>query len=264
MSEQDLSYYCLARYVPDPVRGEVVNFGVFVLAAGKARFHHISDWTRLRKFGGENVGFLQEFARSAKAMEDEKYVRHIAAKWRNSIQFTEPQASLLGPEELLVHAVKSFLVEAGPAQLGYRRKSDLVRATRSKLREALDLRLGSVADIYLKSRYSIPGKTGRHTFDFGVANGSPYFLAQAISFEIADPREIEKQVDAASWAVEDVKHSLSDLPIGVVTLPPKAVGETTDMYRNAKKVLTDLGAEVLDEENVQAWATRMADLVPKE
>lgn len=198
MSQQDLSYYCLARYLPDPIRGEFVNFGVFVLAGGKARFHHISDWTRLRKFGGEGIAFVKEFARNAKTMEDEAYVRHIAATWRNAIQFTEPQASLLSPEELLLGVARSFLVEAGPAQLGYRRKCDLVRTTRVWLREALDQRLGSVAEIYLKPRYSITGKTGSHTFDFGVANGSPYFLAQAISFEIADRREIEKQIDAAS------------------------------------------------------------------
>nr|ATZ76402.1 DUF3037 superfamily protein [uncultured bacterium] len=262
MSEQILSYYCMARYVPDPIKAESMNFGVFVLAAGRARFQGIGDWTRLRKFGGEPIDFLKEFARSAKAIEDEQYVRHIAIKWKNSIQITEPQPSLMAPEPLLVYAAQKFLVETGPAGLGYRRKSDLVRATRLKLREALVLRLGSVANIYLKQHYSIPGESGSHTFDFGVANGSPYFLAQAISFEIADPREIEKQVDAASWAVDDVKRSVSKLPIGVVTLPPKAAGETSDMYGNAKKVLNRLGAEVLDEVDVQAWATRMADLVP--
>lgn len=263
MSEQVLSYYCMARYVPDPIKAESMNFGVFVLAAGRAKFHCISDWTRLRKFGGERIGFLKEFARSAKAMDDEQYVRHIAIKWKNSIQITEPRPSLMEPERLLVYAAQKFLAETGPAELGYRRKIDLLRMTQRTILDALDLRLGSVANIYLKPRLSVPGKTGRHTFDLGVANGRPYFLAQVISFEIGDQREIEKQVDAASWAIEDVQNSRAGWPIGVVTLPPKATGEIESTYANAWRVFRDLlGAEVLDEDTVRPWAKKMADLVP--
>lgn len=264
MSEQALSYYCIARYVPDPIKAEAANFGVFALSDGKAKFHCISDWTRLRKFGGEQIDFLKEFARWAGKMDDEKGVRHIAAKWRNSIQLTEPQPSLMEIEQLLVYAAQNFLVETGPAKLGYRRKIDLLRTTQRTILDALNLRVGSVARIYLKPHYSMLGQTGRHTFDLGTANGLAYFLTQAISFEIADQREIEKQVDATAWAIEDVGRLNTKPPIGVAILPPKKTGGIENMYSNARNVFTDLGAEVLDEEGIRPWAKKMAELVPKQ
>ena len=55
MDGQTLSYYCLARYVPDPIKDEAANFGVFVLEGEKVRFHCVSDWSRLKKFGGEGI-----------------------------------------------------------------------------------------------------------------------------------------------------------------------------------------------------------------
>lgn len=263
MSEQTLSYYCLARYVPDPIKAEAANFGVFVLTGGNAKFHCVSDWTRLRKFGGEQIDFLKEFAQSAKKIHDEQFVRHIATNWRNSIQFTEPRPSLMAPEELLIHAARTFLTETGPAELGYRRKLDLVRTMQQTIREALKFRLGLVANIYLKPQFVQHGKTGKHTFDLGVSNGHTYFLAQAISFEIADSREIEKQVDATSWAIKDLDRSGNMPAIGVVTLPPKEDSEIGEMYSDARKVfIDDLNAAVLDEQTLQPWAKKMAELVP--
>ena len=108
------------------------------------------------------------------------------------------------------------------------------------------------------------GLCGTKAFDLGAANAKLYFLAQAISFEIADQREIQKQVDGASWAVEDISNAHKTPKIGVVTLPPKGEGQAVDAYAAAKKVFTDLGAEVLDEQTMQPWANRMADLFSKE
>ncbi|MGC8541996.1 MAG: DUF3037 domain-containing protein [Phycisphaerae bacterium] len=262
MTEQPISYYSIVRYVPDPIKAECANFGVFVVTGGRAKFHSIKEWSRLRAFGGEDVAFLKDFVRDAREISDEGTVRRLASKWRNSIQFTELRPSLMDNESLLVYATRTFLAETVPAELGYRRKADVVKKARRIILGALEDRVGSLADVFLKSKYSVQGETGKHTFDLAAANGHPYFLAQAISFEIADEREIEKQVDAAAWAIEDVRKQLAELPIGVVTLPPKVTGERDNVYANAKKIFVNLNADALDEAALPAWAQQAAAKVP--
>jgi hypothetical protein len=262
MAEQPLSYYSIARYVPDPIKAECANFGVFVISGGRAKFHSVTDLSRLRALGGEDLHFLKDFVRDAKDISDEDTVRRLASKWQNSIQFTEPRAALMDVESLLVYASRKFLTETVPAELGYRRKADLVKKARRIILGSLEDRLGSLASVFLKSRYSVPGATGSHTFDLAAANGRPYFLTQAISFEIADAREIEKQVDAAAWAVEDVRRAWADLPIGVVMLPPKSGGVGEEFFDGSRKVFIDLGARDLDEAGLPRWADEVAANVP--
>ncbi len=257
------SYYCVARYVPDPVRDEGINFGVFAFGTSgggedTVKFLSISNWARLRKFGGENIDFLKEFSESAKRMRADE-IRHMAEKWRNSIQLSEPRAATLPPDDLLPAIVKRFLVDIGPAELGYRRKEDIVRVVRRDIGEALLTQIGSYARAYLKTSHEIQGKRGKHTFDLGVGNGRPYFLAQAISFEISDRRQIGKQVDATAWAVEDIAPKENGPPVGVVILPPKSAddGEQRELHQNAIAIFTDLGAQVVKEDSIREWAGRM-------
>lgn len=270
MTTQGTSYYCVARYVPDPIRDEGINFGVFAFrtdGSGQetAKFHSISNWARLRKFGGENIDFLKEFSGSAKGMRADE-IRRVAAKWRNCIQLSEPCASTLPPDDLLTAIAKRFLVDNGPAELGYRRKEDIVRVVKRDIGEALVTQIGSYARAYLKTAYEIQGIRGTHTFDLGLGNGRAYFLAQAISFEISDRRLIEKQVDATAWAVEDLASSTDGPPVGVVIFPPKKTddGQLSQLHQNAEKIFADLGAEVVSEKSAREWAGRMVGKhVPK-
>ncbi len=98
-----------------------------------------------------------------------------------------------------------------------------------------------------------------HQFDLAVGNGHPIFAAQALSFQIPETRKLDKEVSAAAWIVQDVKQQLPDLPIGVVVSPPR---QANARYRDAVAAFRELNAEVVEEGALDAWADRMADLVP--
>jgi len=123
-----MPYYTIIQYVPDPVIDERINIGVIVVDGDRLICRFVSDWRRVRAFGGEDITFLQEFARqierdTARNSEsrrtrsgssdqpgfDEHRLLQMANRWINSIQFTEPRASLLDADVLLEEVARRFL-----------------------------------------------------------------------------------------------------------------------------------------------------------
>lgn len=117
----------------------------------------------------------------------------------------------------------------------------------------------------IKPSTAIPGKRKLHVFDGVVMNGVPYFAVQGISFELPEARQLNLQIDALAWAVADVRDRETDIPIGILALPPKSdsgrnsqrlFGQSVAMYR-------ELGADVLTEKSMNDWSVRHSQRVPK-
>jgi len=55
-------------------------------------------------------------------------------------------------------------------------------------------------------------------------------------------------------------------PIGIVTLPPKPQSgrKARDLFNQSLKMYRELGADVLNEGNVDGWARRAVERVPVE
>src|SRR3954466_11346660 len=105
------AHYTVVQYLPDPLTGERSNIGVIAFNGLHVRCRFLRDWHRVRQFGGTDVGFLLDFADRLKDSEgqlaltgmdlrtqpfqlDEDAIRRMAGSWSNSIQFSEPKASL--------------------------------------------------------------------------------------------------------------------------------------------------------------------------
>ena len=91
-------------------------------------------------------------------------------------------------------------------------------------------------------------------FDVVVANGKPYLAAHGISFEVQIQENVQKLL---SYMVLDVKNYQPNLPIVIVVLPPKKENdnfqEIQKNYQQATSTYSELGAQVLEENEVEDW-----------
>ena len=75
-----------------------------------------------------------------------------------------------------------------------------------------------------------------------------------MSFEI-NPQK--KSLQALCWSIENVKKCNPDLPIAVITLPPKEdspdYSERQKIYEQSTANYLDLGADVLQKDQVPDW-----------
>src|SRR4051794_19732972 len=113
------AFYSVVRYVPDVVANERLNIGVLVFGDGRVRSQFLENWSRVRSFGAENIGFLKAFACDVAKMSEED-VRRISETWMHSIQLTQPAGSLFSPNDLLVDAAGRFLRQSESVGREYR------------------------------------------------------------------------------------------------------------------------------------------------
>ncbi|HLF79867.1 MAG TPA: DUF3037 domain-containing protein [Dehalococcoidia bacterium] len=267
------SYYSVIQYVPDPIADERLNVGVVVFSEGHTRIKFVNDWQRARAFAGSDVSFLREFAKRAQVEAgpqhpllpdirhwNETIIRDTLGRWKNSVQFTDPRASLKDADALLREVGARFLRPPRRRNSGFRTKQAAVALGREKIGEALEHRFGHASDKVLRRGLRIEGELDEHPVDLVVQNGHALFGAQGISFEIPDQETILREVRVLAWAIDDIRNRDKEFPFGVIALPPK-VGSRT-MFRRAEKILAGLGAEMLSgEDEVRSWAeTRVAVL----
>jgi hypothetical protein len=113
------SYYSQIQYVPNALTGERINFGVVAVDSQGCRFHFVRDWRRAAAFGGEDVGFLREFADDALSKGSSWFslgtdnspalIAEVLRHWHNKIQFTELRPSTKARDELLADVSALFL-----------------------------------------------------------------------------------------------------------------------------------------------------------
>jgi hypothetical protein len=265
------SKFVVVQYVPDPIANERINVGVLVYSENRVLSQFLTDWKRVKMFGGEDLSFLKEFARgvqrdSAAGVEEREEsaltaatIGKWAASWRNSIQLTEPRVSLHEPEALLREAVQLFLAEPTRAAERPRGHQQAVALTKTSVRSAVKTYAGPESENLTRSNYRVPGsRQGNHYFDVAVANGVPYLAAQAISLEVRENRLLYNALDAIAWSIADTRETMPVLPIGVVILPPREGGPDYDaldaIRRERSAEYEQLGAHVLGPDTIEDWA----------
>jgi succinate dehydrogenase/fumarate reductase flavoprotein subunit len=108
------SHYAIIQYVPRPIANERINIGVIVVGEGGCRVQFLRNWDRVKAFGGEDIGFLLEFAERFFDVEIPvtiDWISRAVVNWQNSIQIEHGGASLDGIDELLGDVVEKYLVE---------------------------------------------------------------------------------------------------------------------------------------------------------
>jgi hypothetical protein len=274
-----VSRYSIIRYVPDPIAGERINFGVIAFDDDQIQVRFLENWRRVQCFSQENIEFLKDFENRMKeatssglmvpgeessALTRQERLLKISHDWQNSIQITPPRKSL-GEVELVANQISGlFLKEPLPeVKSTLRDRAAAASITKVMVREVLKKRFKSdLVRNLLNQTNELPGKRESHQFDATVMNGKPYFAVQGISFEIRPPKHTTESV---SWMISDVRDINSDIPLAVMVLPPKRNAEKYDelfkLCEQKIELYEDQGATILKEDSLGEWAYSQVEII---
>lgn len=264
--------YAVVQYLPRPLSDEKINVGVVAWREGQIAARFVQNWRRVRAFGREDVEFLRDFAsRIISAAGEtgalpgfdpdainETRLEKIIGSWTRSIQFSEPKSSLKSPSEVLDEISSIFLLDLPKRIKHTRSRREAAALAVQKVFEVLKER--NIDSEMLKRHNKISGHLADHIFDVVVGNGTPFFAAQGLSFEGTDSANLQRDVDATAWAVDDVRRENRQLPLAVLALPPRNESKAFD---RAEKIFKGLDADLVLEAQMGAWATRNANAIPK-
>ena len=263
-----MSKYSVIQYVPNPIADERINIGVLAFDHDQVCVKFLQSWDRVRNFGKTDISFLYDFAQRMQESAESgllspdsifndmslyECLTKLALGSINSIQLTEPRASLEDINSLMKDISSSFLVDHLIQKSTVRDRQSAAKVTISKIKKVLKDRLGNKSKDYLKR--NLQGIQGVHDFDVVVANGIPYLAAHGISFEVQVP---QLNLDSLYWRVADIKEYLPNFPIAIVSLPPKIESENYSQlsrsYQKTTKILKEMDTKVLAEEEIEGWA----------
>ena len=265
--------YIIVQYVPDPTADERINFGVIVWDDARVYSTFVSDWSRARHFGGENIAFLKDFAvhvgdltkqpRSDYQEFSPSRIGNIINAWKDSIQFTAPRGSTRSASELFAELPSMFLRgHAGApverAEAVTRGRSVAVKLAYKCVYAVVKARMPEKAKELVRKNESVTGRYYQHEFDVVFANGRPFAAVNALSFEMANRSQLQKDIDATAWIVDDVRMNpkTEDLPLAIYTLPP--LGEDDrPLFEKATKAFRGLKADVIvQDEAMSRWTDK--------
>ncbi len=275
------AHYTVVHYVPDPIADERINVGVIAFGDGCVRVRFLRRWDRVRQFGGEDISFLKEFAsRVTKAASDqsllglegdlhlqEEAVRWMADDWINSVQLSRPRASLRGVDDLLEEISRLFLREDIRNPKTFRDRQQAAKIAGDQVTEGVARRLGiEAAKRLVDRRYRVAGKYRERKLDVAVHNGTVYFGAHALSFELQDMKELGEQIDLTARALSDLRTANPDLPLAVAALPPRAgmpeSKRLRDVFQQARREFGDMHVALMTEDEIDHWAADQASKLP--
>jgi len=268
-----ITKYCVVRYLPHPLSGEMMNVGIIAWSEGKIATHFMKDWRRLKTFGHEDISFLQNFVEQIEASTsldqklptlgpgqlDTKRLEELVANWGNSIQFSEPRTSLQPPEDVLREVISIYLPVLPHRAQRVRSRRTAARLALNSISQVLLEERGPLSEGLIKKQHGIRGKFDEHQFDVVVANGRPFFAAQGLSFEKSFSRAVQKDVDATAWAIDDIRKIQLALPVAVLALPPR---DSSKHFDRARKTFQGLKAEMVSEAQMDTWVKRALKSVP--
>ncbi len=267
------SNYTIVQYRPDPASDERLNIGVIAWDADGAHAVFVETWERVRSFGGCDVSFLRELAQSMQgrladglALPDDGLTdelrEQLIGELGHSVQLTPARGAEEEAPQLVSSLAARFLYSPPPRAKPARGRRTATSHAYRAIKAAVDARKPSGAARRVHLHRNLEGKLGAHQFDVVLANGKPLAAVNALSFEVASKRDLQREVDATAWALDDVRHLDEALPLAVFVLPPTNSG-AEQVFRSASKVFKGLGAKLLDDDPAMArWAKRQAGHSP--
>lgn len=271
------SKYSVIQYVPDPIADERINIGVLAFDDQNVRVEFLHHWDRVRCFSKTDTSFLHDFVKQMRESAESgllfpsdkanneipphERLESFALESMNSIQFTQPRASLRDVESLIENVTAKFLVDKPKVKSNGRDRQYAARITTSKIRGAFNEYFSANNKKWKDYfKHDLSGQKGKHEFDVVVANGTPHLAAHGISFEVQVNQLL---IDSVYWRVGDIKEQMPDFPIAVIALPPKHEfldrqdrKRLENLYQKSTEILRGMNTEVLDESQVEPWAKK--------
>jgi len=251
-------YYSVVQFVPNPLTDERVNIGVIVFDdSGQRDSRFLENWSRVSSFGG-HAPALQAVAREiAEAALTPGSVEEMSARWRHSVQLTAPRASLAPMNRLLDDMSETMLVQR-PKRSPNQAKLQVVRAARTSFERAF-ANLGRDQDISVDPRGDVVGLHATHEVDLTVSNGHLLLAAKAVSFARKPGRDIERDISATAWTIEDLRQGAQNFTVAVLVAPPDDTKRAD--FREGARLFRDLQAEVLSADDLESFAETFAQTV---
>jgi len=252
------AFYSVIQYVPDAIRGERINVGVVVFDEHTVKCQPLENWHRVNSFG-KGTRFVKAALSDIGKMNVDQ-LKETMRSWSHNIQFTEPAGSILDANTLLLESYARFLVEPESEQRSYRNRQDAVNVTKRAIQSNVTRVLGRAGRSLINQNYQLLGANDQHYFDLAIVNGAPLVAANSISFEVPWSKELVKQVHAAEWSIHDIQGKYTELALSVTVLPPKESGNL-EFFEKAERNFSALGAMVVRESDVNAWAENEASRI---
>jgi hypothetical protein len=279
--------YSLLRFVPDPARGEFVNFGLLVGDddAGDWELRVIQNYRRAKAIDDRGalqmaLGFVDTLESHIAALENlpdaalvqpisADLVAQLSAEMRNIVQLSAPLPVVAASaQEALDILSDEVLVDPLARRYRFAKKHRAVAVTRRAYREH-HIPLESIAE-------HAPVVSGAYdaSFDFAVFNGKAIQLVQCWSFQLPDQVQLAEQVKAWAWVVRALRDQGGivrtgdreievpqgqDLEIAAVAVAPMDDQENTHAYEEAKAAFAETGVRELRPEQADELGARAAE-----
>ena len=244
------SNYTVIQYVPDPILGERINVGVAGYFAGQVQTRFLVNWDRVKLLCGKGSLTLDGLEAIFRGIDQDRLL-NMMETWKNSIQFTEPGASMYPVSHALDVAVKRYLVDFPPAASATRSREDVFCFARDTLRASVNQAMGrTMGKSLVRAHMTVQGRSGQtREYDLGVRRDKPMQVFQALSF--AGSRGTERIIQSAAFLADEVK---GVLPMTVVFAPPP---EETPEFIRASRTFEYFGAEFVAEKDFPDVAKRV-------
>ena len=117
----------------------------------------------------------------------------------------------------------------------------------------------SAARRLIKLDYEASGRLEQHELDLALVNGELKLGALALSFARENKTQLRRDMDAAAFAVEDIRRSNRGLPLVVLAYRPDTddddLKRATALFRNWK-------AQVIPQNRIDHWSKTVVDDLP--
>lgn len=269
-----MAYYCIVKYVPNPITDECINVGVLTFEGDGVACRFLEDFSRARALGIRDPSFLRsvvsEFRQSVDQKKlSERDIRHMCETWHGQVQLTSPRGSTETARTLIDSIARMFLQELAPStgtrSVGKRRTLKLAV---DSLAARISERYGTskwTARRAIKRDYETTGHFERHHLDLAVANGHLQLGALALSFAHGKRAVLKRNLDATAFIIEDVRRSNRRVPLFVFGHEVKA---GSPEFEHATTLFQNWNTKVVVADKIQEWSDSVSkklslDLVGK-
>ena len=260
--------FSVIRFVPSSITNEAINIGVLFASADRIEVRTLDDWHRVKAFDSQR---WKDVRRLADDLEDDpraflgvnpgasaEGLRNELSKWTRVLQFSDVRASLAPMAELLETMPAMLLGEGADALSPGGRRNVVVRALYQAVVSAYELRFDRRPRGVIQKQATIAGKKTSHKIDVGIANGTFYGGAFALSFATGQTEKQWKDTDAVAFAVDDMMGPREKIAV-VLDAPTQA----SEPYDRAQDLFKRLHVPVLGFDEISAWANRALIDVPE-
>jgi DUF3037 family protein len=261
--------YSVIRYLPSALSDESVNVGLLFVDGHTVKIRSLQEWDRLKCFAGREWKSVRRLIADIKdapasvldinPADNADKLNEKLSHWQRSLRFSEIRGSLEKSDALAQSLSSVFLRQATENRLDINgRRKAIVDNIYAAVQSAYAVRFDRRPTGLLKRDIKAAGRRTQHKVDVGIANGSLYAGAFAISFANVQENRQWRDTDAIAFALEDMTIDKAQTPLAVLLDVP----EETSASARARTLFGDFGAELLTTNQIQTWAQKAVMNVP--